>query len=64
MCAFLHPDHPHEIKQRMLVCAHIKEVGNRRVDATLDHLQEYCAWHSMETDVKNMARDCVVRIVW
>lgn len=55
---FYIPHHAHELKQRMLVCAQMKEGGHghRRVDATLVRLQEQCAWNSMDTAIKNMAR--------
>lgn len=46
------PDHAQELKQRMLIWAHTKEVDHRGVGATLERLQEYCVWASMEDGAK------------
>lgn len=38
------PEMSGNLKKRVLICAHTKEVEHRGVDATLQRLQRYCVW--------------------
>ena len=48
-----------EMQTRLMVCAHIKEAGHRRVVTTLQRLQWYCCWFRMEVHVTEFFKQCL-----
>ena len=40
-----------EMQARLMVCAHMQDVGHRGVRATTHRLWAYCAWDNMEKDI-------------
>lgn len=47
---------------RILLCAHVKELGNRSIGATMERLQRYVVGSSVEDDAKEMARHCCLML--
>ena len=45
------PEKAVEIKQRLLVAAHMRDAGHRGQEATVERLRAYCVWDKMEEDV-------------
>ena len=48
-----------EMKTRLMVCAHIKDAGHRRIVATLQRLQGYCCLFRMEIHVTEFVKHCL-----
>ena len=55
------PEQAKEMQMRLMVCAHMKDAGHRRVVATSQRLQGYC-WFSMKIHVKSSSS--IVYLAW
>ena len=53
------PEEERELQARLMVCAHMQDVGHRGVRATIHRLGVYCAWDNMEKDMVKFVRQCL-----
>lgn len=47
----------------MLFFTDMQEAGHRRIEATLERLRAFCVWKTMDEDVREFMRDCIVRTI-
>ncbi|CAM9641680.1 unnamed protein product, partial [Sphacelaria rigidula] len=53
------PSFDKQLQVRLLICAHMRDAGQRGVAATLVRLQEVCVWQRVETHVREFVRQCL-----
>ena len=53
------PEEANELKQRLMICAHMKDTRHRGQEATVKRLRAFCVWDNMEKDVREVMHECL-----
>ncbi|CAM9937055.1 unnamed protein product, partial [Sphacelaria rigidula] len=53
------PSTDKQLQVRLMICAHMRDAGNRGVATTLVRSQEFSVWQGIETHVREIVRQCL-----